>query len=121
MRHPRAGVLAAAIVAMAATLAVTTACGNGAGGSANHVYVRFECGKCHGDDREGARTAPPLTGLAPRWTEASLIEYMRDPQGVTRDTPRITLRNEQYPLKMPSYAAAAESDLSELARFLLTD
>jgi len=86
-----------------------SACGNNTTNT-NDIYVRFECGKCHGQNREGARTAPPLTELASRWSETGLVE-----------TPRITLRNEQYPLKMPSYAAAAESDLENLARFLLND
>jgi len=97
-----------------------SACGNNTTNT-NDIYVRFECGKCHGQNREGARTAPPLTELASRWSETGLVEYMQDPQQVTRETPRITLRNEQYPLKMPSYAAAAESDLENLARFLLND
>ncbi len=99
---------------------LASACGDNTTNT-NDIYVRFECGKCHGQNREGARTAPPLTGLASRWSEAGLVEYMQHPQQVTRDTPHITLRNEQYPLKMPSYAAAAESDLANLARFLLND
>ncbi len=120
MERLRARVLPGAIVAASAVVAIASACGNHQT-TTNDIYVRFECGKCHGHNRQGARTAPPLTGLASRWNETGLVEYMQDPQQVTRETPHITLRNEQYPLKMPSYAAAAESDLANLARFLLND
>jgi len=119
MTRRRSHVVTASVLAATAVVGLASGCG-GAGKPANQVYVRLECGKCHGQHREGSRTAPPLTGLASRWTEDGLVAYFRDPQGVTRDTPRITLRNEQYPLKMPSYAAASEEDLTRLARYLLS-
>jgi cytochrome c2 len=121
MRPLHARVLPGAITAAAALIAIASACGTDDWTTTNEIYVRFECGKCHGHDREGARTAPPLTGtgLASRWTETGLVEYLKDPQGVTRKNAHITLRNEQYPLKMPSYAAATQTDLTDLARFLL--
>jgi hypothetical protein len=108
-----------AVSAMAAGL-LGLSCGNGERVSTHEVYVRLECGKCHGAGLEGTRTAPPLTGLASRWDRAGLEEYLRHPQRVTERNPHIALRNERYPLKMPSFADAAGSELSELADFLLS-
>jgi cytochrome c553 len=108
----------------AAAVVITTACADGAGtnttGITKHaVYLRLECGKCHGHALEGARTAPPLTGLSSWWDEAGLLEYLRSPEEVTRANPRVAMRNEQYPLKMPSFASVEEAELVDLTRFLL--
>ena len=109
------------VVAAPLLVGLASSCGTGEQTSTHEVYVRLDCGKCHGYDREGARTAPPLKGLASRWDREGLVEYLRDPAAVTREKPRIALRNEEFPLKMPAFANVAEGDLIDLADYLLKD
>ncbi len=84
------------------------------------AYVALKCAKCHGAELEGQRTAPKLTGLAKRWDEPRLIEYLRDPKAVQAATPRLAYMAEQYPIEMPAYAHTDEQVLRGLTGYLLT-
>ena len=85
------------------------------------VYEELDCASCHGWQRQGKRSAPPLTGLAELWTEQDMIRYLEDPEPVVKEIPRLAMRLEQYPIAMPGYAKAGEDALRELARYMLTD
>jgi mono/diheme cytochrome c family protein len=85
----------------------------------NDVYVRLECGACHGDNRQGSEGAPPLVDLAQRWDQASLVAFLKDPQGMGEANPHIAYREEPYPLQMPAFGGVEEAELEDLARFLL--
>lgn len=97
------------------------ACGAGGpeAGSAEALYIDLGCAKCHGDNREGQRSGPPLNSLADRWQEESLLEYFADPKAVAESNPRLKYIAEDYPIVMPAYPETPEEDLRTLARFIL--
>jgi cytochrome c553 len=85
------------------------------------AYVALKCAKCHGAELEGQRTAPKLTGLAKRWSEESLIAYLRDPKAVQAATPRLAYMAEKFPIEMPAYAHTDEQVLRGLIGYLLAN
>ena len=90
-------------------------------GTPEAFYVDLGCAKCHGDEREGLRSGPPLDNLQDRWREDSLVEYFRDPKAVTAATPRLKYMAENYPIVMPSFPNTSEDDLQALARYVLAE
>lgn len=85
------------------------------------TYVDEGCAKCHGADRQGTRTAPPLTGLAAHWTAAELAAYLRDPKPVLEDSVRLRSQAEDYPIPMPAYPDLPQEKLAPLVDSLLRD
>ena len=83
------------------------------------AYVALKCASCHGAELEGQRTAPKLQGLAKRWDEERLIEYLRDPKAVQAATPRLSYMAEKYPIEMPAYPHTDEQVLRGLIGYLL--
>lgn len=83
------------------------------------AYTALNCAKCHGAEMEGQRTAPKLTGLSKRWTNETLIDYLRDPEAVQAATPRLAYLAEKYPIKMPAYPHTDEAVLEGLVDWLL--
>ena len=83
------------------------------------AYVALQCAKCHGAELEGQRTAPKLTNLAKRWTNETLIAYLRDPKAVQAATPRLAYLAEKYPIEMPAYPHTDETVLDGLTGWLL--
>ena len=88
-------------------------------GTPEALYIDLGCAKCHGDNREGQRSGPPLNTLADRWTEDSLLEYFADPNEVMENIPRLKYLAEDYPIVMPAYPDTSEEDLRKLAQFIL--
>jgi cytochrome c551/c552 len=101
------------------TLAACGASGP-APGTPEALYVGLGCAKCHGDNREGRRSGPPLNTLADRWTEDSLLKYFADPKAVMETNPRLKYMAENYPIVMPGYPDTSEGDLRKLAQFILS-
>jgi cytochrome c553 len=116
-RSVYAAFLVATVVGI--TLAACGASGP-APGTPQALYVDLGCAKCHGDNREGQRSGPPLNTLAERWTEDSLLEYFADPKAVMETNPRLKYMAEDYPIVMPSYPDTSEEDLRKLAQFILS-
>jgi mono/diheme cytochrome c family protein len=93
------------------------------------AYVDLNCASCHGEDREGKRSGPPLTELAEHWTPEDLVSYLEDPDAAVRSKPRLAYRAEKYAIgmpkvsgKTPGYADKAEEEtLRALAEYLLVD
>jgi hypothetical protein len=93
------------------------------------VYVDLDCATCHGENREGKRSAPALTGLAKHWTAEQLARYLLDPDAMIRADPRLAYRAEKYAIgmprvsgKSPGYADKAQTEqLGVLAEYLLVD
>ena len=88
-------------------------------GSPEALYIDLGCAKCHGDNREGQRSGPPLVKIADHWDEADLLEYMRSPRTYVEANPRLSYLDEQYPIAMPAYDTTSEEDLKKLANFIL--
>lgn len=93
------------------------------------AYVDLNCASCHGEDREGKRSGPPLTGLAEHWTPGDLVSYLEDPDAAVRSNPRLAYRAEKYAIGMPGVSAktpgyaerASPETLRALAEYLLVD
>lgn len=93
------------------------------------AYVDLNCGSCHGENREGKRSGPPLAGLAEHWTADQLVSYLEDPDAMIKADPRLAYRAEKYAIgmpklsgKTPGYAERAnEETLKALAEYLLVD
>jgi cytochrome c553 len=85
------------------------------------AYVALKCASCHGAELEGQRTAPKLQGLAERWDEDRLMEYLRDPRAVQAATPRLSYLAEKYPIEMPAYPHTDEQVLRGLIAYLLAN
>lgn len=93
------------------------------------AYVDLKCASCHGDNREGKRSGPPLTGLAEHWDAEALVEYLADPDGVVETNPRLAYKAEKYAISMPAvsgkapgYGDRATSEaLAAIAQYMLVD
>ena len=108
-------VSAIAIFALAACDA-----GGPAPGTPEALYVDLGCAKCHGEDRQGKKSGPPLIALADHWREESLLEYMADPKAYMESNPRLKYMAEGFPIMMPAYPDTSEEDLRKLAQFILS-
>jgi cytochrome c553 len=110
-----------AIFFVAAAALVLAACG-AAGpkpGTPEALYVDLGCATCHGENREGLRSGPPLVKLVDHWNEAELLDYLKNPKDFVQSNPRLSYLDEQYPIAMPGYADTPEEDLRKLADFIL--
>jgi hypothetical protein len=93
------------------------------------AYVDLQCGTCHGDNREGLRTGPPLSELDRLWTADRLISYLTEPDAMLESDSQLRYRAEKYAIGMPKVSGkspgysgkAAEGRLRALAEYLLVD
>jgi cytochrome c551/c552 len=89
-------------------------------GTPEALYVDLGCAKCHGENRQGRKSGPPLIALADHWQEESLLEYMADPKAYMEKNPRLKYMAEGFPIVMPAYPDTSEEDLRKLAQFILS-
>ena len=110
-----------AVTSGVVAILVLAACGAAGppAGSPEALYVDLGCAKCHGPDREGMRSGPPLHSLAERWTEDELMSYMRDPEAFVAKNPRLYALKEQYPIAMPAFPNTPEEDLRAVVDLML--
>ena len=111
-----------ASMAVAAVAVLTIAACGASGpppGTPEALYIDLGCAKCHGADRQGQRSGPPLVKIADHWDETELLEYMRSPKTFVESNPRLNYLDEQYPIAMPGYATTSEADLKKLADYIL--
>ena len=90
-------------------------------GTPEALYADLGCAKCHGANREGQRSGPPLVKIIDHWDEESLLEYLRSPKTFVQSNPRLSYLEEQYPIAMPAYGTTDEEDLRKLAEFILNN
>lgn len=84
------------------------------------AYRTLGCAPCHGDNLQGKRSGPQLTGIDDHWTEDSLVTYLKSPAEMLKTTPRLAYKAEQYPIAMPAFGDKAdEPTLQALATYLL--
>ena len=105
----------------AVAILVLAACGASGpkAGTPEALYVDLGCVKCHGENRQGQRSGPPLIKIIDHWDEASLLEYLKDPKTFVQSNPRLSYLDEQYPIAMPAYGTTDEEQLRKLAEFIL--
>lgn len=88
-------------------------------GSPEALYIDLGCAKCHGNDRQGQRSGPPLVRIRDHWDEAGLLEYLKSPKTFVKANPRLSYLDEQFPIAMPSYGTTDEEQLRRLAEYIL--
>jgi cytochrome c553 len=100
---------------------VLTACGASGppSGTPEALYVDLGCAKCHGAERQGQKSGPPLIAIGDHWQEENLLEYLADPKAVMEENPRLKYMAEDFPIMMPAYADTNEEDLRKLAKYIL--
>ncbi len=106
----------------AVTILVLAACGESGPppGTPEALYLDLGCAKCHGADRQGQKSGPPLIAIGDHWQEENLLEYLADPKGVMEKNPRLKYMAENYPIMMPAYPDTNEEELRKLAQFILS-
>jgi len=127
-RHPMPGGIST--LALAVFMLAAFGCGGSSSDSGvvltgnetagERLYIEHRCGRCHGYELEGNRTAPPLNNLAPVWEEGDLAAYMKDPVAVEKRIPRIRYMSERYPIRMPAIHDASDDDVRTLVAHLLS-
>ncbi len=84
------------------------------------LFSAKNCVMCHGENGEGRSSAPSLHGLRQYYTKEQLVEYFRDPSAYSDKTPRLAERRGMYPRMMPSFRNAEQSELEQLADYVLS-
>ena len=126
MRLPARLALAPALLLLAACgpgeSAPPTPAAAGGGSTISPLYQRGNCHTCHGAALQGTQLGPALGDLTENWNQASMVEYLSDPQGVTDRTPRLRERRGLYMMRMPpaSQAGLSKDDVAALAAWLLS-
>lgn len=85
------------------------------------IYLARSCKQCHGDQRQGTRSAPPLIDLAQAWDAQSLGEFLLDPRSKEGDSARLTALNERYLVEMPAIRGLSQDQLDALVAYMLSD
>ena len=83
------------------------------------VYAFEGCGSCHGGERQGTRSAPPLTTLRRHWSADELGRYLRQPGAYPKDG-RLRRIAKRFPAEMAGIPAASPERLRDLVAFLLS-
>ena len=119
MRNTRRACAPVAIYAVAAIIIAACGASGPPAGTPEALYIELGCAKCHGDNREGQRSGPPLVKIGDHWDEGELLEYLKSPKTFVETNPRLSYLDEQYPIAMPAYSDTSEEDLRKLAEFML--
>ncbi len=105
------------LVTLALAAIVSMACGPQ---DPEKLYADLGCPRCHGFHLEGNRYGPALDRLEEDWDSAETIgTYLRDPQPIVENDPRLSAQDTEYELKMQKVVDASDKDLAVLAKWLL--
>lgn len=85
------------------------------------AYAAESCGACHGADRRGGASGPPLRRLRRHWDEDGLVSFLRNPASRTSVDARLQGLSRSYSAQMAGLPGASEEKLRTLARYLLLD
>ena len=83
------------------------------------VYAFEGCASCHGGERQGTRSAPPLTAVRRHWSAEALGRYLRQPGAYPKDR-RLRRLAERFPAEMAGIPGANPERLRDLTAFLLS-
>lgn len=112
--------VAACVLGVVVVLVLAACGGEGpAAGTAQAIYLDLGCADCHGLDREGLRSGPPLLDLSERWQADELLAYLRDPESFVKSNPRLSYLAERYPIAMPAYPNTPEEDLRAVVDLIM--
>jgi cytochrome c553 len=111
---------AAALVLGAAVVLLAPGCGaSPPPGSPEALYVRLGCARCHGNELEGTRTAPPLENLSAHWTEDELVAYLKNPAAFRGSKQHVQALAERYAVDMTATVGATDDELRRVAGWVL--
>ena len=85
------------------------------------IYLAQPCPTCHGQDRMGATSGPPIRGLRGRWTEESLVRFLRNPSTSKQADSRLKQLSERYRSDMPALILGDETRVRVFVAYLLQD
>lgn len=85
------------------------------------IYAAESCGACHGAERQGGVSGPPLRRLGRHWDEDGLVGFLRNPSSRTSADARLKELSRAYSTQMAGLPGASDEKLRALARFLLLD
>lgn len=88
-------------------------------GRGREVYAFESCAGCHGAERQGGKSAPPLVKVYRHWRADDLVAYLKNPRGYPKDR-RLEKLAKSYPQEMAGLPAASDERLADLAAFLLS-
>jgi cytochrome c2 len=83
------------------------------------VYSFEGCASCHGGERQGTRSAPPLARLRRHWSADELTRYLRHPGAYPKDR-RLRRVADRFPAEMAGLPAADPGRLRDLVAYLLS-
>jgi len=92
----------------------------GSGIDGASVYKNAKCAMCHGEEREGTKSAPPLLELNKAWESGPLESYLLDPPAYTEHDVRLKDQAAEYALGMPAWDRSGE-ELAALITWLLEE
>jgi mono/diheme cytochrome c family protein len=85
------------------------------------VYLTESCPTCHGRDRMGTNTGPPLQHLRSRWEGPKLVRFLHGPAPFKQADARLRGISERYRSDMPAMFSADEGRVQVLVQYLLGD
>ncbi len=114
-------VLSAVLLAAAGGLA---SCGGGGNSAADALpgralFQEKNCVLCHGPNGEGRASGPELRNVATHFTRDQVIEYLKDPAAYAEKDPRLAARMNDFPGMMPKYNYLEQTQLEQLADYVL--
>ena len=90
------------------------------GATGSEIYAVAGCISCHGTERMGGSSGPPLTDLSATWTESNLAAYFENPKKWIAKDARLQSLDKNYSSSMPSFEYLNLQERQRLAQWLLT-
>ncbi len=85
------------------------------------VFLAEACPTCHGRDRMGTNTGPPIARARERWDEQRLTAFLRSPAAFKQGDPRLRRLSERYRSDMPALFSVDPERVRALVRYLLQE
>lgn len=83
------------------------------------LFLARRCANCHGRDGKGSPEAPALAEVKLRHSQAELVALIRDASSFARSEPRLVKMQADYSQLMPGNTSLENSELEDLATFVL--
>lgn len=77
------------------------------------------CARCHGRAGEGSFMAPELSRVAEHWDVERLGRYLRDPEKVIAEDPRLLEQGRRYSQRMPAFPQLTPEQREKVAEWVL--
>jgi len=85
------------------------------------AYLAEACPTCHGRDRLGTNTGPPIVRARERWDKQQLTRFLRAPAAFKQADPRLRQLSERYRSDMPALFSPDDGRVRALVVYLLEE